>query len=140
MHLCKGNWKEGVAIPEISFEASEENLEGEKKALFLEFIRKMLRWVPEERQTAAELLKDSWLTSGDDGGEGDVWTNTATMTPNLIDSTAFLELPLSRAQLKPLSDLSAYYEQCQKIPSLIIQPTYPVQGVSLLPNSSPYNP
>lgn len=68
MHLCKGNWKEGVAIPETSFEAAEENLEGEKKALFLDFIRKMLRWVPEERQTAAELLKDSWLTSGDDGG------------------------------------------------------------------------
>lgn len=65
-----------MAIPEISFEASEENLEGENKALFLEFVRKMLRWVPEERQTAAELLKDPWLTSGDDGdddgGEGDV--------------------------------------------------------------------
>lgn len=59
----KGNWKEGVDIPRISLEESEKNLEGTNKVLFLEFMRKMLKWVPEERLTAAELLKDLWLRS-----------------------------------------------------------------------------
>ena len=29
--------------------------------MFLEFVRKMLRWVPEERASAKELLEDPWL-------------------------------------------------------------------------------
>lgn len=29
--------------------------------MFLEFIRSMLRWVPEERKRARELLEDPWL-------------------------------------------------------------------------------
>ncbi|KAE9404244.1 kinase-like protein [Gymnopus androsaceus JB14] len=44
-------------------ESSEENLEGENKILFLKFIRKMLRWVPEERHSAKQLLEDPWLRS-----------------------------------------------------------------------------
>ncbi|KAE8349567.1 kinase domain protein [Aspergillus coremiiformis] len=51
----------GVSIPPISLEESEENLDGQSKPLFLEFMRKMLRWVPEERKTAQELLDDPWL-------------------------------------------------------------------------------
>jgi serine/threonine-protein kinase SRPK3 len=43
-------------------EASEENLEGKNKVLFLQFMRKMLQWAPEERKTAEELLEDPWLT------------------------------------------------------------------------------
>jgi serine/threonine protein kinase len=42
-------------------ENSEENLDGENKKVFLEFMRKMLRWVPEERMSAEELLQDPWL-------------------------------------------------------------------------------
>jgi hypothetical protein len=33
----------------------------EEKKQFLEFIKAMLRWVPEERKTAKELLEDPWL-------------------------------------------------------------------------------
>ena len=44
-----------------SLEDSEENLQGEDKRLFLEFMRKMLQWKPEARLSAAELLKDPWL-------------------------------------------------------------------------------
>lgn len=36
-------------------------MEGESKEEFLAFMRSMLRWLPEERKTAAELLKDPWM-------------------------------------------------------------------------------
>ena len=39
-----------------------EQLGGENKALFLDFMRKMLQWVPEKRQTAKQLLNHSWLS------------------------------------------------------------------------------
>jgi len=45
----------------LSLESSEENLEGRRKELFLQFMRKMLQWAPEDRQSAAELLHDPWL-------------------------------------------------------------------------------
>ena len=41
---------------------SEEQLSGENKALFLDFMRKMLHRVPEKRQTAEQLLDHSWLS------------------------------------------------------------------------------
>jgi hypothetical protein len=37
---------------------------GEEKGLFLNFVRKMLQWLPEDRKTAKELREDSWLQSG----------------------------------------------------------------------------
>ncbi|KAJ5621335.1 protein kinase domain protein [Penicillium herquei] len=46
-----------------TFESVETILEGEEKALFLDFIRGMIQWRPEDRKTAAELLKDPWLNS-----------------------------------------------------------------------------
>lgn len=49
-------------MPHYSLEESEEYLEGENK-MFMQFIRKMLRWDPEERQSARELLSDPWLTA-----------------------------------------------------------------------------
>ncbi|KAK6379682.1 hypothetical protein LTS17_005754 [Exophiala oligosperma] len=45
----------------LSLEAREERLEGEKKEQFLNFIRSMLRWDPNDRLTARELLDDPWL-------------------------------------------------------------------------------
>ena len=48
-------------MPEISLERAEVVLEGEEKGRFLIFVRSMLRWVPEERRRAAELLTDPWL-------------------------------------------------------------------------------
>ena len=41
----------------------EENLEGPEKQEFLTFIRSMLKWVPEERLTARQLLQDPWLNA-----------------------------------------------------------------------------
>lgn len=58
-----GRWKGKAKIPDLSLEDSEEYLEGENKMLFLQFMRKMLRWDPDERQTAQKLLTDRWLNS-----------------------------------------------------------------------------
>ena len=38
------------------------SLDGEEKERFLIFVRKMLRWMPEDRETAAQLLRDPWLS------------------------------------------------------------------------------
>ncbi|KAK4129481.1 hypothetical protein N657DRAFT_652860 [Parathielavia appendiculata] len=59
-----GRWIADVEIPQKnSLEASEERLEGENKARFLEFMRGMLQWRPEDRKTAKQLLKDPLLNS-----------------------------------------------------------------------------
>lgn len=58
-----GHWKGKARIPDSSLEDSEVYLEGKNKMLFLQFMRKMLRWDPDERQTAGELLMDPWLNS-----------------------------------------------------------------------------
>lgn len=47
--------------PPTTLEHLEENLEGRNKELFLDFMKSMLQWVPENRKTASELLEDPWL-------------------------------------------------------------------------------
>ena len=46
---------------ETRLEDSVLSLEGEDKRLFLDFIKQMLQWLPEDRKTAKELLEDPWL-------------------------------------------------------------------------------
>ncbi|GIK01780.1 hypothetical protein Aspvir_005821 [Aspergillus viridinutans] len=60
-----GNWRTSVSIPEQSFESRESRLQADNKMLFLGFLRKALRWLPEERPTAKELLLDRWLRGSD---------------------------------------------------------------------------
>lgn len=36
-------------------------MEGEDKAQFLKFVRKMVTWKPEDRCSIEELLEDPWL-------------------------------------------------------------------------------
>ena len=60
-----GTWKGSVEIPTTSLEDEEKNLEGEDKAGFLRYMRRMLRWKPEERPTASELTEDPWLSAYD---------------------------------------------------------------------------
>lgn len=48
---------------DLSLAESVTSLEGEEKRLFLDFARKMLQWLPEDRKTAKELLQDTWLLS-----------------------------------------------------------------------------
>lgn len=53
-----GNFIAEVAVPDNSLEGSEERLEGDNKKAFLEFMRSMLQWRPEDRKTAKDLLQD----------------------------------------------------------------------------------
>ncbi|OAG33821.1 hypothetical protein AYO21_12081 [Fonsecaea monophora] len=46
-----------------SLDVREQRLDGENKRLFLEFVKSMLRWDPNERLTARELLDDPWLNN-----------------------------------------------------------------------------
>ncbi|PIG69628.1 hypothetical protein AARAC_006630 [Aspergillus arachidicola] len=45
-----GNWKNSVKIPEQSLEGLESRLKRDSQVLFLRFLRKTLRWLPEEGQ------------------------------------------------------------------------------------------
>lgn len=58
-----GNWiaDKHAKVPDTSLEEVETRLEGQDKALFLPFIRSMLKWLPEERKTAKELLLGPWV-------------------------------------------------------------------------------
>lgn len=60
-----GSWKGAVEIPKTDLKESEYNLEGEDEALFLTFVRQMLKWKPAERSKIRELLADTWLRDGD---------------------------------------------------------------------------
>jgi hypothetical protein len=46
---------------DVRLEDSVFSLEGEDERLFLDFIKKMLQWLPEDRKTAKELFEDPWL-------------------------------------------------------------------------------
>lgn len=57
-----GRWIADIPIPQgDSLDKAEQVLAGRNKAMFLEFVRGMLAWRPEDRKTARELLEDPWL-------------------------------------------------------------------------------
>ncbi|KAL9131739.1 MAG: hypothetical protein Q9217_000414 [Psora testacea] len=54
-----GPWRGEITMPDhMSLEESEDNLKGSNKEAFLRFVRKMVQWRPEDRQTADQLLED----------------------------------------------------------------------------------
>ncbi|OJD10766.1 CMGC/SRPK protein kinase [Emergomyces pasteurianus Ep9510] len=59
-----GKWKNLTPIPDITLESLAVDIQGEDKKGFLSFLRKILRWVPEERPTAGELVYDEWVLKG----------------------------------------------------------------------------
>lgn len=62
--MSLGNWKNLAPIPDITLEKLSSDIKGEDKEGFLRFIRKILRWLPEERPTAEELVFDEWWMEG----------------------------------------------------------------------------
>lgn len=59
--VTSGNWKGSVPIPNQSFEIREQWLDQEDRTLFLQFLRRILCWMPEERPVAGELAFDDFL-------------------------------------------------------------------------------
>jgi len=98
----RGEFRYPKLIPEnFSFESSIGRMRGEEKKLFIDFAKKMIRWLPEERWTAKQLLEHPWLKERpvkmeevestrssyeDDRGRQDV--DTAALTPTSTWSAA----------------------------------------------------
>jgi len=61
-----GRWIAATPLPNQTLESRETRLAGKDKELLLQFTRKILRWLPEERPTAEELLEDEFLTQDED--------------------------------------------------------------------------
>jgi hypothetical protein len=60
-----GNWKGPVPIPtERTLVSLEGSFEGEGKSQFLNFIRSLLRWLPEERATTDQAWSHPWVAVG----------------------------------------------------------------------------
>ncbi|KAF2765741.1 non-specific serine/threonine protein kinase [Teratosphaeria nubilosa] len=59
---ANGCLREADRVPRsLTLESTIRNISGEEKEMFLRFVRRMLKWKPEERSTAKELLDDPWL-------------------------------------------------------------------------------
>ncbi|KAK2873398.1 hypothetical protein FQN49_002396 [Arthroderma sp. PD_2] len=57
-----GNLQNPSLVPEVfSFESTICNMSGERKRMFIKFVQRMIKWKPEERSTAKELMSDPWL-------------------------------------------------------------------------------
>ncbi|KAG8156846.1 hypothetical protein KVR01_013259 [Diaporthe batatas] len=61
-----GQFKKSNKVKQTSLEQEEKLLEGEEKAEFLRFIRRMLQWDPASRPSAAELVSDPFLRADPD--------------------------------------------------------------------------
>ena len=63
MRNGQGAWiaNEDAAVPDVTLETLEKRLTGEEKGGFVQFMKSMLGWLPEERKTAKQLLEDPWL-------------------------------------------------------------------------------
>jgi serine/threonine-protein kinase SRPK3 len=55
----KNNWENVISIPGISLAELEKNLFGSNKELFLQFMRKILQWIPEARQSVKNFFDNS---------------------------------------------------------------------------------
>ncbi|RAL08200.1 CMGC/CLK protein kinase, partial [Aspergillus homomorphus CBS 101889] len=57
----QGNWKGSIPIPHQRLEMRVQHFRGDDKRLFSNFLRRIFRWLPEERPTAEELARDEFL-------------------------------------------------------------------------------
>jgi serine/threonine protein kinase len=61
----KGEWIGKTWDPPLtwSWDDRESSFDGQEKRAFIRFLKAMLRWRPEDRRTAEELLADPWLNA-----------------------------------------------------------------------------
>ncbi|KAI7239490.1 protein kinase [Hortaea werneckii] len=55
------NWIAATPIPEQTLETREMRLTGEDRDLLLALVRKILKWLPEERPSAEDLYQDEFV-------------------------------------------------------------------------------
>ncbi|GES66813.1 related to dis1-suppressing protein kinase dsk1 [Aspergillus terreus] len=61
-YTAAGTLKNPGLVPStFSFESTLSKFNGEEKRMFINFVRRMIKWNPDERSTAKELLQDAWL-------------------------------------------------------------------------------
>ncbi|KAJ5212784.1 uncharacterized protein N7498_004430 [Penicillium cinerascens] len=61
-YTATGTLKTEELVPSnFSFENSLSKFDGAEKRRFINFVKRMIKWKPEERSTAKELLQDPWL-------------------------------------------------------------------------------
>ncbi|KAI0136392.1 kinase-like domain-containing protein [Xylariales sp. AK1849] len=58
---AEGNWIAATPIPEQSLKTCERRLKGKDQELLLAFVRKILRWLPEDRPSAEDIFEDEFL-------------------------------------------------------------------------------
>jgi hypothetical protein len=57
----QGNWIATTPIPDQSLEMLETCYTGNDQKLLLRLLRKIMRWLPEERPSAEDLFKDEFI-------------------------------------------------------------------------------
>ncbi|RMY25836.1 hypothetical protein D0866_11004 [Hortaea werneckii] len=57
----EGNWIAATPIPEQTLETREMRLTGKDRDLLLALVRKILKWLPEERPSAEDLYEDEFI-------------------------------------------------------------------------------
>lgn len=65
---CPGNVEGLSPYPGPHWKELEENLAGDEQLMFFDFITCMLKWLPDERPSAEEVLKHEWLKEKDGVG------------------------------------------------------------------------
>ncbi|CAG8070855.1 unnamed protein product [Penicillium nalgiovense] len=61
-YTAAGTLQKGDLVPNnFSFKSTLSKFNGEEKRMFISFVNRMIKWKPEERSTAKELLQDPWL-------------------------------------------------------------------------------
>ncbi|RMZ24971.1 hypothetical protein D0859_10986, partial [Hortaea werneckii] len=58
---AEGNWIAATSIPDQTLETREMRLTGDDRDLLLALVRKILRWLPEERPSAGGLYEDEFI-------------------------------------------------------------------------------
>jgi hypothetical protein len=57
----KGNWIAATLITSQTLESREMRLQGKDRELLLVLLRKILKWLPEERPSAEDLFEDGFI-------------------------------------------------------------------------------
>lgn len=65
-----GNWISEVPIPKnATFDDKVKHLQGREKTEFIAFLRRVMRWDPNERPNATQVLDDAWLQPDEESPE-----------------------------------------------------------------------